>query len=450
MHLVEGVTVPREGLVSVPCVKILDEGLPLSVSGDNESMRKPHEIERSGPNVAVVSVSLGSQLELASGNSSDASRSEITVEYSDEELDWELDAEEDEHPMRPSRSPQTRTSGSMGSDPPPSAGNVVPEAPRGLDFERWAFGPENGIGSLRPLALVSDDEQQPTLAERPPSTQDHAVQIELGTPDAGVRHVVRDPTVSSRILPTARMEVEPAARPLVQAVVEPAAEPLVQVVAQREAQRSQAQAAVRRSDSQRVVERGAQLEAQFAEYRCVPVAEPLPVAQPGVHPDAPLEVQSEARAEERPYEVQPVQLPTLRQRTDGFSQQAASPSRADMERLVGQLEATWKEAAQIGDLLASVLAEARLSDKADNGDASREPPSRAGSEVQSWRQSAESCWAALENRFSGFWRRASGQQGGVPNHDGSQAGILANSDSNPRRPQGVSSTVRSDFLVIWM
>ena len=131
-------------------------------------------------------------------------------------------------------------------------------------------------------------------------------------------------TLQPRILPTARMEVEPAARPLVQAVVEPAAEPLVQVVAQREAQRSQAQAAVRRSDSQRVVERGAQLEAQFAEYRCVPVAEPLPGAQPGVHPDAPLEVQSEARAEERPYEVQPVQLPTLRQRTDGTSQQVCS------------------------------------------------------------------------------------------------------------------------------
>jgi len=71
MHLVEGVTLPREGLVSVPCVKILDEGLPLSVSGDNESMRKPHEIEGSGPKVAVVSVAPGSQLELASGNSSD-------------------------------------------------------------------------------------------------------------------------------------------------------------------------------------------------------------------------------------------------------------------------------------------------------------------------------------------------------------------------------------------
>jgi len=450
--------VPRKGLVSVPCVKILDAGLPLSVSGDNESMRKLHEIERSGPSVAVVSVAPGSQLELAGGdweniNSSDASRSEITVEYSDEELDWELDAEEHEQPMRPSRSPQTRTSGSMGSDPPPSAGNVVPEAPRGLDFERWAFGPENGIGSLRPLAPVSDDEQQPTLAERRPSTQDHTVQIELGTPDVSVRHAVRDPTVSSRILPTARVEVEPAARPLVQAVGEAAAEPLVQVVAQREAQRSQAQAAVRRSDSQRVVEREAQLEAQLAEYRCVPAAEPLPVAQPRVPPDAPLEAQSEVRAEERPDEVQPVRLPTLRQRTDGSTQQAASPFRADMERLVGQLEATWKEAAQIGDLLASVLAEARLSDKADNADASREPPSRAGSKVQGRRQSAQSCWAALENRFSGFWRRASGQQGGVPNHDGSQAGILANSDSNPRRPQGVSSAglrVRSDFLVVWM
>jgi len=122
------------------------------------------------------------------------------VEYVDEELDWELDAEEDEHPMRPSRSPQTRTSGSMGPNLPPSVGNVVPEAPRGLDFERWAFGPENGIGSLRPLALVSDDEQQPTLAERRPSTQDHAVQIELGTSDAGVRHVVRDVNVVLQVI----------------------------------------------------------------------------------------------------------------------------------------------------------------------------------------------------------------------------------------------------------